>query len=341
MNDVVHVCVCVRARAISDVNVHLVHDATTTENTQLVTGAEALVLVFDAHDTLSFEDAMILLERQGVASTSAAEVRLVVGVVDGSGADDDDDDDATTTTVIMPKGMGSWARRCRMAGFEMVVVADTGDESFDDSVLETYMQRVLRTRARADGKEEEELDMLLDCYAGGTGFRRVIEALQAHYWPCLVLKDRGSGGDEHENGDVPRREDEDADARREETSSARIVHGGDDAVALSSSSLGVSRCGRERFPTQGTSSQNGTTRDDTDCDDDQDDEAALEHEMAVFEKMMAAVARARTEAMAADKDGDDDGEGMRRRREIAADVAMQMLDQLGLGDIDDVIEDDT
>ena len=130
------------------------------------------MLVFDAHDKLSFEETMRI--SGWLEPFTTAEVRLAVGVMHATSGATSSATEAMPSTL--PSDMGAWASRCRAHGFEMVLVANTDGETVDENVLGERVQRMLREGTR--GKESEELDVLLDCFAGGTGFQRVVDALQ-------------------------------------------------------------------------------------------------------------------------------------------------------------------
>ena len=276
----------------------------------LMCSAEAIVVVFDAHDDASFKAAVGTLSNDEAGKNElggeqeaygeedddrlSADVRLAVGVISNCGPH-----------ARVPRTASCWGNTFRQLGFELVLVVSPELE-IDDATAD--VRRMLQAsdlcldECSSESQDDvTSIEPIMDCFDGGGGFRRMADALQCVYWPGLTLKERTEGA-------PPPLEDEEEQYATDDTAK---------------SSNGVAAA--EATEAEGQKSE-------------EEEEAALEREMADFEKMMAAVMQARADALAADdlNDGDSEiSEGTRRRREIAAEVAMRMLDQFGLGDADD------
>lgn len=298
--------------------------------------ADGVVLVFNAQDEGSFERAISLvtpiMDRQLEELDEEeddflkADIRLAAGIVPVNPNGDENNRaiaggereastgcSASAITSTIPGYPTEWIDKCRDSGFELVFVFQSIVEgvrcetklqsSQDDSVI-MPSQSMLSDREyiKEAGPEYVGMEDILDCCGG---LKRVIDALHAHMWPGLIMKDR----EDSSEAIITNSLDESKDRPSEST------------IASNSNEL-VDREDYKELPSS-TSDTAAAASDGHDLEDF--DEEDLETQMAAFEKLMVQMSRAREDAaQMSDKE----------RRDFAAEMAMKMLSELGNGDLE-------
>ena len=309
-----------------------------------IRNADGIVLIFDASDEQSFTRTMSILANQSNSSQPQeaggtkshdvdrddidyieAEIRLVAGIVRCNCPSRNSGGDEFSMIASIPLGADEWIDKCRDYGFELVFViqnvvvatdeapephTETEQHSKSDTcaMIENEslsFRGILLNSGYTEQKDGHAIEDMVDCCGG---FKRLVDALHAHMWPGLTMRDDNS---KSSRGAL-------------QSQSLEVFSTSEEGVAPGNWSEGKGNA-LEDISKSATSVGDSSVRKDDEDETEIIDEEEMERQMAGFEKLMSQMSRAREEAS---------GMSDEQRREYAADIALRMLSELGYGDVE-------